>query len=956
MKKIFLFVTILIVNINLFSQETFQYISPVNNAKLVSLKTNIILRAKEKIDLPALVSNIIKVQGEKSGKHQGKVKLSDDGKTLIFIPVNQFEPNEEVRVNSPSGIKTIKGDNFLPVSIQFSTTPLSKPIVLDPFSTIDDKLTGKKLLNKSLFHSSESLDSLPQDFPQITIDSINNPASGKIFLANFPFGVQDSLGSFLMIVNNDGTVENYKRIVNSGFDFKVQPNGNLSYAEVIQNFGGYADVRWIVLDTSLTPVDTFKCGNGYNADLHEFKLLPNGHAVLIAYDPQPVDMSGEGGDPNALVLGAIIQELDASKNVIFQWRSWDYLNITDTYANLTDATVDYVHINALDTDSDRNFLMSARHMSQIVKIDRETGNIIWRLGGKSNEFTFVNENEDNSPNYFSYQHNISVLPGGNITLFDNGNQHPNQYSRGVEYRLNEQTKTATMVWEYRHSPDIYGFAMGTMQRLPDGNSLIGWGAAGQNGSPALTEVHPDGSVAFELSFPAGQTSYRAFRFLWKSLLPSATVTQFEILEGNTYNFDEQGDTTGISIKFNQLDAFIYNSVTATVFNYAPEDAVFSSDAPKVVEEYFSLMGSSINSFKGEVSLKIQHYPGIINPQNTIVYLRAQSGNNFEPLPTSFNASENELTFTASEFGDFIFCEPLDIDSVYSPILIEPEDDEIVNVETPTELIWGTRGIVSGYQLQVSLDSLFNSPIIDNAISSTSYEIDKLTNDSKYFWRVRTSNSSGESDWSETNSFLTSSPFIEILSPNGNENFYQDSSYIIRWQDNLSGMVRINLLRDDTVTAVVGDSLVSETNAFQWQVPSSIEKDSTYKIKISDLNNESLFDLSDNNFIINENITGVEEDIKVVKDYRLYQNYPNPFNPSTTIKYTLLKESRVTISIFNTLGERVAVLNDEVQKSGSHSIVWNARNLSSGVYFYEMKAVSINEKNSFTFHKKAVLIK
>ena len=71
-------------------------------------------------------------------------------------------------------------------------------------------------------------------------------------------------------------------------------------------------------------------------------------------------------------------------------------------------------------------------------------------------------------------------------------------------------KTATKVWEYRHTPDVFGNAMGSVQRLQNGNTLICWGAT----NPTLTEVRPNGIKAFELSLPTGVYSYRAFRFLW----------------------------------------------------------------------------------------------------------------------------------------------------------------------------------------------------------------------------------------------------------------------------------------------------------------------------------------------------------------------------------------------------------------------------------------------------------
>ena len=949
---------ILLINKYAYSQDKFQYISPKNNAKLISLNSSIIAGAKEEIDFSNLPENIISVVGGKSGIHKVKIKLSNDGKTLIFTPIQKFEPNENVSVKINPGIKTIEGKEFSSISFNFATTPLTKAIIINPLSIIDDGMVKQINLIKSPIRNSKTTysvntDTLPDDFPQITIDTVNNPAPGKIFLTDYTSG--NSSGYFLMILNNDGSIEDYKRLSVSGLDFKVQPNGNLSYAEQIQMIDGTFQSRYIILDTSLTPIDTFQCGNGYIADVHDFKLLPNGHAIMIATDPEPVDMSSYGGDPNATVLGCILQELDASKNVIFQWRSWDYIPITDSYADLTGKIVDYFHQNAVDVDHDGNYLLSSRTLSQILKIDRNTGNIIWKLGGKVNDFTFINEHEENSPTYFSYQHDIAVLPNGNITLFDNGSQHPTHYSRAVEYKLDEANKTAELIWEYRHSPDIFTAAMGSVQRLPNGNTIIGWGSASRPGIPAVTEVHPDKSVAIELSFPSGQTSYRAFKFPWKSQLPNISVNSYDALQGNTCYFYDNDDTTGITMKVNQIDAQIYNSFTITLYNYAPVNPKFNTNAPLVRKEYFALEGSSINSFQGTVHIDLNYHPRLTNPQNIIVYSRTQDDSSFKALATSYNFSKNELMFTTSNFGEFIFGEPLNIDSAYAPIPIQPKDEEIVNEKDTTKLIWGTKGIVSNYQLEVSKDSLFNSLIVDDTLSSTSYEFNTLDNDTKYFWRVKANNSSGESGWSDTASFSTSSPFITVLYPNGDEKFFGDSTYIIRWQDNLSNMVNINLIKNST-SSIIADSVLSETNAFSWNVPDSLEKASNYRIKITDVNDNNIFDSSDNDFIIITNTVGVKETNIIVKDYKLYQNFPNPFNPSTIIKYDLPKTSNVKISIFNVIGQRVAVLVKKIQNSGSHQVVWNAQNIASGVYFYKITATGINGKSNFISFKKAVLIK
>jgi hypothetical protein len=224
------------------------------------------------------------------------------------------------------------------------------------------------------------------------------------------------------------------------------------------------------------------------------------------------------GNPNATVIGLIIQELDAAKNVVFQWRSWDHYQITDMVEtpnqSLTAPFIDYVHGNAIEADADGNLLVSSRHLNEVTKIDRQTGDIIWRLGlnAKNNEFTFVND-----PRGFSHQHDVRRLPNGHITLFDNGNELVPEYSRAVEYQLDETNMIATQVWEYRHAPDIFGNALGSARRLAGGGTIIGWGHTSPD--PKVTEVHADGSLALELGFNSTTaTSYRAIRSPWRTNL------------------------------------------------------------------------------------------------------------------------------------------------------------------------------------------------------------------------------------------------------------------------------------------------------------------------------------------------------------------------------------------------------------------------------------------------------
>jgi hypothetical protein len=85
-------------------------------------------------------------------------------------------------------------------------------------------------------------------------------------------------------------------------------------------------------------------------------------------------------------------------------------------------------------------------------------------------------------------------------------------------------------------------------------------------------------------------------------------------------------------------------------------------------------------------------------------------------------------------------------------------------------------------------------------------------------------------------------------------------------------------------------------------------------------------------------------------YALYQNYPNPFNPTTVIRFNVPEQSRVVLSIFNVLGQRVQTLVDGVKHAGEYSVTWDPRGLSSGVYFYRLEA------GRSTITKKLVLIR
>ena len=108
-------------------------------------------------------------------------------------------------------------------------------------------------------------------------------------------------------------------------------------------------------------------------------------------------------------------------------------------------------------------------------------------------------------------------------------------------------------------------------------------------------------------------------------------------------------------------------------------------------------------------------------------------------------------------------------------------------------------------------------------------------------------------------------------------------------------------------------------------------------------------------------TGINEKTDIPLEYSLQQNYPNPFNPSTTIKYTLPKESNVQLAIYDITGSEVKTLVAGNQPVGYMEVIWDGKNnngsqVSSGIYIFHLKALSLEDGKVFEKSSKLVLLK
>jgi hypothetical protein len=471
--------------------------------------------------------NLVEIHGSSSGKHSWSARLSDDEKTVIIKPVPAFDYGETVSVTVYSLLRKVSGESVAGTSFTFGIRNEITPELRARYNEADREIYKNTYGYYPIEKNQEKITYPLDSMPTYTITVNNNPAPGRIFYSNHEDQVGDEpeTNSFPTIIDNDGTIFWARDVGRGGTDFKLNSNGYLTHYSTITD-----TPYWLVLDSNYFAFDSLQCQNGYEIETesHDMMMYPDGHALVMAHDKQTIDMTPYGGIPDATVQGLVLQELDANRDVVFEWRSWDHFLFTDAniWTPLTNAIVDYVHANSIERDFDGNLLLSSRNMDELTKINRSTGDIIWRMGGENNQFTFVN---DNIPAHFSSQHDLRRIPNGNITVFNNGNHLTPLRSSAKEYALDEVNKIATLVWYYEHPLvdgfELFGAATGNAQRLPNGNTMINWGLIGTyDGLPNFTEVDANKNIVWEMSFDsAGQKSYRVHKYEWN---PCSRVSGF----------------------------------------------------------------------------------------------------------------------------------------------------------------------------------------------------------------------------------------------------------------------------------------------------------------------------------------------------------------------------------------------------------------------------------------------
>jgi hypothetical protein len=347
--------------------------------------------------------------------------------------------------------------------------------------------------------------------PVVTVTNIT-PASAtsspRFILMSPQLDDTHAPGQGLMVIDRRGRLVWFQPVrAASDFNFSVQSyNGQPAltwWQGSVQSAHGYGVS--LIADDSYRQLKTIKAGHGLQTDLHELYLTSRGTAYITAYETRTTDLTSVGGSKTGRVFIGHIQEIDLKTGkLLFDWDCSKYIPFDESYELVSHhgGALDYIHLNSVSETSDGNLLISGRNTWALYKVDRSTGKIIWRLGGKKSDFKL----DRNAA--FYWQHHAREHGAGVITLFDNAVRKEKQ-SRGILLSVDENAMHVALQHQYLHPSGADSTALGSVQLLPDGRVFVGWGD-----QPYFSEYAADGTMLLDGQVPAGTHSYRTFTQDW----------------------------------------------------------------------------------------------------------------------------------------------------------------------------------------------------------------------------------------------------------------------------------------------------------------------------------------------------------------------------------------------------------------------------------------------------------
>jgi hypothetical protein len=476
-------------------------VSPLPDSYDASARTQISL-----LGAPAGELADVSAKGSRSGEHGGRLRAYSEGDGASFVPSKPFEQGETVTVRG----KVKAGAHARRFSYRFTVAtqdvlPYSKP----------SAPSGKDPNEKQHFHSEPKLEPAAVE---VTASSPQS-AAGDIFTA--PYSGPGPPGP--MIFDQAGNLVWFHPLASeleAATNLQVQQLGGQPVLTWWQGYipkQGFGEGEEIIDNSSYRQIGRVHAGNGYKADLHDFKITPQGTALLTVFNPIDCNLSVVGGPSGGAVTDSVFEEIDLRTALVRrEWHSVDHVPLGDSYSLATHASkewpFDYFHINSIDQHADGTTLISARNTWSLYELNTGSGQIENTLGGKHSGVKL------GAGTHTAYQHDATMLGNGEISVFDNGavpKVHPQ--SRGLVLALNPQSDSASVVASYEHSnPSLSSGSQGNIEQLANENVFLGWGS-----EPYFSEYSSSGQLLFDAHLHGSYESYRSYRFPWTGAPTSA---------------------------------------------------------------------------------------------------------------------------------------------------------------------------------------------------------------------------------------------------------------------------------------------------------------------------------------------------------------------------------------------------------------------------------------------------
>ncbi len=474
-------------------------ISPSPNTPDASPATQISI-----LGAPRTAIRSVRVVASGTGSHSGRLRGYRAAPGASFVPSVPFAPGDRVAVS-------IRITGHRPIRFSFTVAhlgpigpplnlPVTQPAKLDHFVSAPGLLA-----------------------PRITVNRPAPGLAGDIFLTPLPAPIihPGNLNAITiqpvgpggpMIIDARGQLVWFRQLPPPVVAAALTP-AQLGSRRVLTWWQGtvttsaFGQGRGMIADTSYRTLRVVRAGNGYQADIHEFRLTPRGDALFLVVSPVLVHLPGTSAGHLSRVQDSIAQEVDIRTGLVeWEWHGLGHIPLTQSDVTpKTSPVFDAYHFNSVELLPGGQVLISARNTSAIYDVAQAGGQIVWRLGGKASSFRM------GAGARFHFQHDAHMLPGYRIGLFDDEAGPPiyATASRGLILTLDRRRHRATVAAQFHRGGPSLAQSEGSFQSLPGGDALVGFGAG-----PWISQFSARGRLLFDASLPVGDGSYRSLRFPW----------------------------------------------------------------------------------------------------------------------------------------------------------------------------------------------------------------------------------------------------------------------------------------------------------------------------------------------------------------------------------------------------------------------------------------------------------